>query len=83
MKNPMLKFALIRLGLFAGILVIMLLLKFDPYFSAIVAAVLGLAISLIFFNKHRGQLSESIYNAINARKKTDDESAEDQDSAKQ
>jgi MFS superfamily sulfate permease-like transporter len=83
MKNPILKFALIRLGLFAGILAIMLMLKFDPYFSALIAAVLGLAISLIFFNKHRGQLSESIYNAINNRKSSADESAEDSDSAKQ
>ena len=60
-KNPLLKFVLVRLGLFAGIFTLMLLLHFEPFFSAVVAAVLGLSISLIFFGKQRDAASTSVY----------------------
>ena len=72
MKNPWVRFLLLRLGTFVLILAIMLLLRFDPYFSSIIAAVLALAISLIFFDKQRDEVSKSIYEARN--KKTDSDS---------
>lgn len=77
MKNPLLKFALIRIGLFIGATVVVYLITQDAIFSAMIGAVVGLAISLLFFNKHRNALSESIYNAINNKKRTEDEQVED------
>jgi O-antigen/teichoic acid export membrane protein len=77
MKNPLLKFALIRLGLFIGGTLLAYLITQDAIFSAFVGAAVGLAISLLFFNKHRSALSESIYNAINNKKRNEDESVED------
>ena len=69
-------FVMIRLGLFAGILTIMLALGFDPFFSAMIAALVGLSLSLLFFNKQRAAMSESIERWVN-RKKSKDEFAED------
>lgn len=71
---------MIRLGLFAGILAIMLALRFDPFFSAMVAALVGLSLSLLFFNNQRAAMSESIERWVN-RKRTKDEFAEDGESA--
>ena len=65
MKNAWLNYVLIRVGLFVGILVIMILLNFDKFFSALIAAVLSLAISLIFFTKQRDRVSEAVYKRIN------------------
>lgn len=73
MKNPWLNYVLIRLGLFIGILALFLLLGFDPYFSALVSAMLSLAISLVFFNKHRDSLSEAIYNKMQKKSDADTE----------
>ena len=65
MKNAWLNYVLIRVGLFVGILVIMIMLNFDKFFSALIAAVLSLAISLIFFTKQRERVSEAVYKRIN------------------
>ena len=65
MKNAWLNYILIRVGLFVGILVIMILLNFDKFFSALIAAALSLAISLIFFTKQRDRVSEAVYKRIN------------------
>jgi MFS superfamily sulfate permease-like transporter len=64
MKNAWLNYILIRVGLFVGILVIMIMLNFDKFFSALIAAVLSLAISLIFFTKQRERVSEAVYKRI-------------------
>lgn len=69
-------FVMIRLGLFAGILAIMLALGFDPFFSAMIAALVGLSLSLLFFNNQRAAMSESIERWVN-RKRAKDELAED------
>jgi len=65
MKNAWLNYILIRVGLFVGILVVMILLNFDKFFSALIAAALSLAISLIFFTKQRERVSEAVYKRIN------------------
>ena len=77
MKNPWVIYVSIRLGLFAVLLAIMLLVGFDPYFSTLIAGVVALALSLIFFDKQRSELSKSIYEK-NQRKHADrDTRAED------
>ncbi len=78
MKNPWLLYISIRVGLFVGILVLLLALGFDEIFSALIAAVVSLAITLLFFNKQRDALSEAIYN-WSKKKSSDDTKAEDGD----
>ena len=70
MKNPWFMFVTVRVGLFFGILAVMLLVGFEPFFSALVAAALGAAISLFFLGKQRDAVSEDVYRRVN-RKKTD------------
>lgn len=65
MKIAWLNYILIRVGLFIGVLVIMIAIGFDKFFSAIIAAVVSLAISLIFFTKQRERVSEAVYRRIN------------------
>ena len=69
MKNAWANYLFIRIGLFVGILVILLLLNIDQFVSAILAAVLSLAISLLFFNRQRNAVSEAVYRSIEKRKK--------------
>ncbi|MEY4494265.1 MAG: hypothetical protein RL570_380 [Actinomycetota bacterium] len=76
MKNPWILYISIRVGLFAAILAIMLAVGFDPFFSALIAAVVSLAISLIFFNKQRAAVSEAIYK-FNKSKSDKDTRSED------
>lgn len=69
MRNAWATYLIMRIGLFVGILVIFLLLGIEQFASAIFAAVLSLAISLLFFNRQRNALAETISNAIEKRKK--------------
>jgi hypothetical protein len=68
MKNPWLLYTLARLVVFAAILTILLLVGFNGYYSVAIAAVLSLAFSLIFLNKQRQALSQSIYNKVQKNK---------------
>lgn len=60
MKNPWLSYTLIRLGLFFGIFFAFLLLNFNPYFAAIIAAVVSFSLSLLLLDRQRNALSESV-----------------------
>lgn len=79
MKNPWILYISIRVGLFAAFLAIMLALGFDPFFSALIAATVSLAISLIFFGKQRAAVSEAVYkfNKTKGDKDTQSEDAAD------
>jgi ABC-type transport system involved in cytochrome c biogenesis permease subunit len=76
-KNPWLVYTLLRLGTFVVILAILLAVQFDPFYATFIAAVLALAISLIFFNKQRDEVSKAIYEKRHAERdndsKTEDE----------
>jgi hypothetical protein len=61
MKNPWIVFVAARLGLFAGFLAIFLFLGFDWLYSALVSGALALAVSLVFLQKQRDELSKEIY----------------------
>ena len=76
MKNAWANYLFIRIGLFVGILVIFLLFNIDQFVSAILAAVLSLAISLLFFNRQRNAVSEAVYRAIEKRKKLGESDAD-------
>lgn len=59
------------------ILTVFLVLQFDPFYSTFVAAVLALAISLIFFNKQRDEVSKSIYEKRHADRDADSKTEDD------
>jgi len=75
-KNPVLKFVLLRLGIFAVAFGVLYALSQEPYFSAMVATAIALAISLLFFNKQRGEVSASV-DRWTKRKNSADTEAED------
>lgn len=77
MKNPLLVYTLARLGIFAGILTLLLLLNFAPIVAVIFATMLSFSFSLIFLRKLREASSARLYSAIHKPKKTKDEHAED------
>ena len=76
MKNPWILYISIRVGLFAAFLAILLALGFDPFFSALISAIVSLAISLIFFGKQRAAVSEAVYK-FNKSKSDKDTRSED------
>jgi L-lactate permease len=67
MKNPWINYILVRVGLFVALLAIMLAFSFDPFLAALLAAVISLAISMLFFGKQRDALSRDIYERMQKR----------------
>ena len=74
MKNPWV-YIFLRLAAFGAPLAILLVLRFDPYYSVAVATAIGLTISIVWLSKTREELSKTLYEKYNA--KTDAEKAED------
>ena len=68
MKKLWLVFISARIGLFALFLTVFLLLGFDGIYSAVIAGVLALAVSLVFLQKQRDALSTEIYKRNNRDK---------------
>ncbi len=68
MKKLWLVFISARIGLFALFLTVFLLLGFDGIYSALIAGVLALAVSLVFLQKQRDALSTEIYKRNNRDK---------------
>jgi hypothetical protein len=60
-KKLWLVFISARIGLFALFLTVFLLLGFEGIYSAVIAGVLALAVSLVFLTKQRDALSTEIY----------------------
>ncbi len=77
MKNPWLQFILLRVGSFVVAFAILASLRANIFLSALIAAILSLAFSLLFFNRQRAKVSEAIYNRV---KKNDELGADDPDS---
>lgn len=78
MKNPLVVYTLARLGIFAAVLAVLLLLNFAPIVAVVIATMLSFSFSLIFLRKQREASSAKLYEAINKPKKTVDENAEDE-----
>ena len=60
MKNPWLSYVLIRLGLFFGVFFALLVLQFNPFFAAIIAAAISFAIALLFLDRQRDAMSAAV-----------------------
>ena len=77
MKNPILVYALARLGVFVAILTAFLLLRFDPILATIFATMLSFSFSLIFLRKWREASSAKIAESVTKPKRGADEASED------
>ncbi|WP_440711577.1 DUF4229 domain-containing protein [Herbiconiux sp. YIM B11900] len=80
-------YTLIRVGIFAAVLVVLLLLQIPGWIAAIVAAVIALCISIIALRKPRDEASRTLHEARLNRgqartepsaKTSEDEDVEDQ-----
>lgn len=70
-------YAVLRLGLFAVLIVLLLLLGFEPWIAAVVAAILALCISIIFFGKPRSEVAKGLAERPSRRKDDSDSQVED------
>ncbi|MCU1639508.1 MAG: hypothetical protein JWL94_2155 [Microbacteriaceae bacterium] len=57
----MLLYSLLRIGVFAAILTALLMLQIEPWIAAIVAAIVGLCVTYIFFRGARDEVARSFY----------------------
>lgn len=74
MTKAWLTYFLLRVGIFVAALLLFTWLGIDAILAALFAAVIGLAISLLFLGKQRDQMSTAIYER---NKKSRGEDAED------
>ena len=74
-------FSLIRIGIFAVVLIALLYTMFPIWLDAIIAAIVSLCISIIFLRSPRAAMSEDIYRLRTGQKndpaESTDESEED------
>ena len=75
--KPWLAYTLIRLSLFIGALAILLLLGIEWWIAAIVAAVIGMCVSYIFFGKLRDAVAQDVAARRTAPARDADASVED------
>ncbi len=69
-------FSALRIGLFAVVLTILLLLQVEPWVAAVVAAVIGLCVSYIFFRPQRQALADSVSAYRSSEHRDEDADAE-------
>lgn len=78
--KPWLLYSVIRVGLFAAVLAVLLLFtQTPPWLAAIIAAAFGLAVSYLFFRPQRDQVTKTIQDRREGKTEAphDDEDAED------
>lgn len=74
------KYLLVRLGIFAVVLAVLLVFQVNPYISAIVAAVAGFVLAYVFFRGLRNDVAKELAerNSKPAVVKNVDTEAEDE-----
>jgi L-lactate permease len=55
--RPWIKYTIARLAIFAIALAILLTTRMNPFLATVIAAIVGLALSYIFFRKLRGDVA--------------------------
>ena len=78
MKKSWILYIVARVLVFALPLTLLLVLGFNAYYSTGIAAIIGLALSVLLLSRWRSALSEEIYNRVNKRESADTK-AEDED----
>jgi len=77
MRNPWIIYTVSRLALFFGVFIALALLGFNPFFAAIIAAIVSFALSLILLDGQRKAMSEKMHSTFSS-KKDDDSDYENQ-----
>lgn len=74
-------YSLLRVGLFAAVFAVLLLIGAAPWLAAIIAAIIGFCVSYLFLSKPRDEVARDLYDRRNRdaehSPKTADEEAED------
>ena len=65
MKNPLVTYALARIGVFGVTLAVLLLLNFNGLYATCIATIVAFAFSLIFLSKQRETAATDLYNKVN------------------
>ena len=71
MKNPVLNYILVRLGMFIVFLTVLLLLRVEPVLAALISAATSLLVSLVFLRKQREAVSKVIASRVDRKAKND------------
>lgn len=77
--RPWVSYTLLRVGLFALIFIVLLVLQVTPWIAALIAAAVGFCVSYIFFRPLRNEVAEELAEsrAVRAPAKKSDEEVED------
>jgi len=75
--KPWIAYTLLRLGLFAGVFTLLMISGVEPWLSAVIAAILGFAISYVFFSKLRDAVALSLAASRERPSHDPDRDAED------
>jgi len=77
---PIVYYTVLRLLAFAVPLAVFLLIGFHPIMATVIAALIGLCVSIVFLRQPRAAVSEGLYRVRHgkAQPSRDDEEAEDQ-----
>lgn len=75
--KPWILYSLLRLGIFAAVFALLMVAQIDWWLSAIIAAILGFAISYIFFGKLRDAVALDIVARRSGPSHDPDRDAED------
>ncbi len=69
-------YSLLRLGIFAAVLIVLLVLQIEPWIAALVAAVVGLCVAYIFFRPQREAVARSFWEFRTTQQRDADSDAE-------
>ncbi|WP_423919041.1 DUF4229 domain-containing protein [Frigoribacterium sp. 2-23] len=77
--KPWITYTIVRLGLFAVVLAVLLVIGIDPLWATLIAAIVGLCLSYIFFYRLRREVALSLATRRAAPEKRDDDSVAEDD----
>lgn len=78
--SPWIRYSLVRLGLFGGTLALLLVVGIDWWWAAIIASIIAMTVSYIFFSSLRDAVAADLH-ARRTRPADDDEDAQAEDAA--
>ena len=64
MKNPLVAFALARIGVFAAVLAVLLIIGFNGLYATCIATAVAFAFSLVFLRRQRETAAADLYSKV-------------------
>lgn len=75
--KPWVAYTLLRVGLFAGVFAVLMLLGIEWWLSAVLAAVIGLCVAYIFFGRLRSAVAKDLAERRMSRRIDEEAAVED------